>query len=61
MDIYGLYSEFKPLCGVIAAIGFLLAGIGVVKTVLSNPDKAKRAITSYIVALVVFILLWSLL
>lgn len=61
MDIYGLYSECKPLCAVLASIGFILAGIGTVKTVLSNPDKAKRAITSYIVALVVFILLWSLL
>lgn len=42
------------------AVGFACAGMAVVKKVISNHERTKEAIITYIVALILFYLVWEL-
>lgn len=44
----------------IAGFGFVCAGLAVVKRAITNHEKLKESIITYIVALVIYILIWSL-
>ena len=41
-------------------VGFVCAGLAVLKKIITRPESAKEAITTYIVALVIYLLIWSL-
>ena len=60
-DLSGLISAYKDVAAGLIGIGFIFAGVGVVKKIINHHDKMKEAIIGYVVALVVFILIWSLL
>lgn len=59
-DVSGLIGLFKETGSLIIGVGFVCAGLAVVKKVITNHEKMKEAIITYIVALVIYILLWSL-
>lgn len=61
LDVTPLIELFKETGGMIAGVGFVCAGLAVIKKVISNHEKMKEAIITYIVALITFILIWSLL
>ena len=44
----------------LAGVGFVCAGLAVIKKIITNHERMKEAIITYIVALVIFILIWSL-
>jgi len=57
----GLVDLFKQNGSMIIGVGFALAGLGVLKRIITNHEKTKEAIITWIVALVIFILIWQLL
>lgn len=59
-DIYALVSLYKEPATYLIASSFVFAGAAVVKKLVGNYETAKMATISYIVALVVFLALWSL-
>jgi hypothetical protein len=56
-----LIRGFKDIAAPIVGIGFILAGIGVVKRLANHQDDAKKSMIAWIIALIVFIGIWSLL
>lgn len=59
-DVNALIDLFKETGGMLIGVGFVCAGLAVLKKIISNHEKMKEAIITYIVALVIFILIWSL-
>lgn len=59
-DVSGLIGLFKETGSMIAGFGFVCAGLAVVKRAITNHEKLKESIITYIVALVIYILIWSL-
>lgn len=59
-DVSALIDLFKQTGEMLAGVGFVCAGLAVVKKIISNHEKMKEAIITYIVALVIFLLIWSL-
>lgn len=55
--LYGLYKEFG---GHIATAGFVFAAVGVLLKCRSNPELLEKAIVKYVIALIVWILIWGL-
>ena len=58
-DVSALIDLFKQ-CEMLAGVGFVCAGLAVIKKIITNHERMKEAIITYIVALVIFILIWSL-
>jgi hypothetical protein len=59
-DTTALIGLYKTVAGYLIGAGFIFAGLGVIKKAISNPDRMREGITTYIVALIVYILIWSL-
>lgn len=59
-DLSGLVGLFKETGSMFIAVGFACAGMAVVKKVINNHERTKEAIITYIVALVLFYLVWEL-
>ncbi len=59
-DVSALIDLFKQCGEMLAGVGFVCAGLAVIKKIITNHEKMKEAIITYIVALVIFILIWSL-
>ena len=59
-DVSALIDLFKQFGEMIAGVGFVCAGLAVIKKIIANHEKMKEAIITYIVALVIFLLIWSL-
>jgi hypothetical protein len=55
-----LIELFKDNASLIIGVGFLLAGLSVLKKIVTNHERTKNAIITYIVALVVFLCIWAL-
>jgi hypothetical protein len=55
-----LIRGFKTLAAPIIGVGFILAGIGVVKRLANDHADGKKSLIAWIVALIVFIAIWSL-
>lgn len=60
MDVNGLIDLYKEVAEPLIAVGFVCAGLGVMKKVISNHERSKEAIITYIIALVSYLLIWSL-
>ena len=56
----GLVEMFKQNGAMLIGVGFALAGLGVLKRIVTNHEKTKEAIITWIVALIIFILIWQL-
>ena len=59
-DVSALSDLFKQCGEMLAGVGFVCAGLAVIKKIITNHERMKEAIITYIVALVIFILIWSL-
>lgn len=59
-DIGGLVGLYKETGGMLIAVGFACAGMAVVKKVINNHERTKEAIITYLLALVLFYLVWEL-
>lgn len=59
-DVSGLIGLFKETGSLIIGVGFVCGGLGVIKKAVTNHEKLKDSIITYIVALVIYILIWSL-
>jgi hypothetical protein len=59
-DVSALIGLFKEAGGMLIGVGFVCAGLAVLKKIITRPESAKETITTYIVALVIYLLIWSL-
>lgn len=59
-DVSGLISLYREAGAMLIGIGFICAGLAVLKKLITNHEKTKEAIITYVVALVIWLLIWSL-
>ena len=59
-NVSGLISLYREIGAMLVAGGFLCAGLAVLKKLISNHERTKEAIITYIVALVTWLLIWQL-
>lgn len=59
-DVSGLISLYREAGAMLIGIGFICAGLAILKKLITNHEKTKEAIITYVVALVVWLLIWSL-
>ena len=57
-NVSGLISLYREIGAI--GVGFLCAGLAVLKKLISNHERTKEAIITYIVALVTWLLIWQL-
>lgn len=60
-DLSTLIALFKENAVAIGGVGFICAGLAVLKKVVTNHEKTKEALLTYFVALIVWICIMSLL
>lgn len=60
MDVNGLIDLYKLVAEPVIGVGLVCAGLGVIKKVVSNHERSKEAIITYIIALVGYLLIWLL-
>ena len=56
-NVSGLISLYREIGAMLVGVGFLCA---VLKKLISNHERTKEAIITYIVALVTWLLIWQL-
>lgn len=59
-NISGLISLYREIGAILIGIGFLCAGLSVLKKLITNHERTKDAIITYIIALITWILIWQL-
>ena len=59
-NVSGLISLYREIGGMLVGVGFLCAGLAVLKKLINNHERTKEAIITYIVALVTWLLIWQL-
>lgn len=59
-DVSALIELFKTTGGYLIGVGFVCAGLAVLKKVVTNHERMKEALITYFVALVIYLLIWSL-
>lgn len=59
-NVSGLISLYREIGGMLVGVGFLCTGLAVLKKLISNHERTKEAIITYIVALVTWLLIWQL-
>lgn len=59
-DVSALMGLFKDNASLLVGVGFLLAGLSVLKKIVTHQERTKEAILTYLVALVVFLCVWAL-
>lgn len=60
-DVSGLISLYREVGAMLIGVGFICAGLAVLKKLITNHEKTKEAIITYIVALITWLLIWQLL
>lgn len=59
-NVSGLISLYREIGAMLVGVGFLCTGLAVLKKLISNHERTKEAIITYIVALVTWLLIWQL-
>ncbi len=59
-NVSGLISLYREIGAVLIGVGFLCGGLSVLKKLITNHERTKEAIISYIVALVTWLVIWQL-
>lgn len=59
-NVSGLISLYREIGAMLIGVGFLCAGLAVLKKLINNHERTKEAIITYIVALVVWLVIWQL-
>lgn len=60
VDFTGLVSLYKEPAMQLIGVGFVCAGLAVLKKALNRVDQVRNDVIAYAVALVVYIIIWSL-
>lgn len=61
-NVSGLISLYREIGAMLIGVGFLCAGLNaVLKKLISNHERTKEAIITYITALVTWLIIWQLL
>lgn len=61
-NVSGLISLYREIgLKLLIGVGFLCAGLAVLKKLISNHERTKEAIITYITALVTWLIIWQLL
>ena len=58
-NVSGLISLYREIGAMLIGVGFLCAGLAVLKKLISNHERTKEA--TYITALVTWLIIWQLL
>ena len=56
----GLIALYREIGTTLIGVGFVCAGLAVLKKLISNHERTKEAIITYIVALITWLLIWQL-
>lgn len=59
-DTTALIGLYKTVAEYLIGAGFVFAGLGVIKKIITNHDRVRESIITYMVALIVYILIWSM-
>ncbi len=59
-DVSGLIGLFKETGSMLAGAGFVFYGIAVIKKSISHPEQLYRSVITYVVALIIYLLIISL-
>lgn len=60
-NVSGLISLYREIGAMLIGVGFLCAGLAVLKKLINNHERTKEAIITYITALVTWLIIWQLL
>lgn len=60
-NVSGLISLYRETGAMLIGVGFLCAGLAVLKKLINNHERTKEAIITYITALVTWLIIWQLL
>lgn len=60
LDVSALISLYKETGSMFIGVGFVCAGLAVVKRAINHHEKTKEAIITYITALIIYLLIWQL-
>lgn len=60
-SVSGLVTLYREVGAMLIGVGFLCAGLAVLKKLITNHERTKEAIITYIVALVTWLVIWQLL
>ena len=60
-NVSGLISLYREIGAMLIGVGFLCAGLAVLKKLIRNHERTKEAIITYITALVTWLIIWQLL
>lgn len=60
-NVSGLISLYREIGAMLIGVGFLCAGLAVLKKLIGNHERTKEAIITYITALVTWLIIWQLL
>ena len=55
-NVSGLISLYREIGAMLIGVGFLCAGLAVLKKLISNHERTKEAIITYITALVTWLI-----
>ena len=59
-DVSGLIALYREIGTTLIGVGFVCAGLAVLKKLSSNHERTKEAIITYLVALITWLLIWQL-
>ena len=60
-NVSGLISLYREIGAMLIGVCFPCAGLAVLKKLISNHERTKEAIITYITALVTWLIIWQLL
>lgn len=59
-DVTGLIALYREIGTLLIGVGFVCAGLAVLKKLITNHERTKEAIVVYLSALVVWLVIWQL-
>ena len=60
-DVSGLVALYREIGAYLVWVGFICARLAVLKRLITNHERTKEAVITYVIALVVWLAVWQLL
>ena len=60
-DVSGLVALYREIGAYLVGVDFICAGLAVLKRLITNHERTKEAVITYVIALVVWLAVWQLL
>ena len=60
-DVSGLIALYREIGAYLVGVGFVCAGLSVLKKLITKHERTKEAVITYVIALVVWLTVWQLL